>query len=41
VLRSHSLASDGTLRDTVVFSIIAIEWPAIRSELRRRLAAHA
>ncbi len=41
VLRSHSLASDGTLRDTVVFSIIAIEWPAIRGELRRRLAAHA
>ena len=41
VLRSHSLASDGTLRDTVVFSIIAIEWPAIRRELRRRLAAHA
>ena len=33
VLRSHSLASDGTLRDTVVFSIIAIEWPAIRGEL--------
>ena len=41
VLRSHSIASDGTLRDTVVFSIIALEWPAIRSELRRRLAAHA
>ena len=40
VLRSHSLASDGTLRDTVVFSIIAIEWPAIRGELRRRLAVH-
>ena len=40
VLRSHSIASDGTLRDTVVFSIIAVEWPAVRSELRRRLAAH-
>ena len=39
VLRSHSLARDGTLRDTVVFSIIAVEWPAVRSELRRRLAA--
>lgn len=39
VLRSHLIASDGTLRDTVVFSIIAMEWPAIRSELRRRLAA--
>jgi len=40
VLRSHSLARDGTLRDTVVFSIIAVEWPAVRSELRRRLAAN-
>ncbi|SDP41381.1 Protein N-acetyltransferase, RimJ/RimL family [Nakamurella panacisegetis] len=40
VLRSHSIARDGTLRDTLVFSIIAVEWPAIRSELRRRLAAH-
>ncbi len=40
VLRSHTLAGDGTLRDTVVYSIIAIEWPAIRGELRRRLSAH-
>jgi RimJ/RimL family protein N-acetyltransferase len=38
VLRSHQFAKDGTVRDTVVFSIIAVEWPAIRSELRRRLA---
>ena len=40
VLRSHSIAKDGTLRDTVVFSIIAVEWPAVRSELKRRLAAY-
>ena len=39
VLRSHQLAKDGTVRDTVVFSIIAGEWPAVRSELRRRLAS--
>jgi RimJ/RimL family protein N-acetyltransferase len=39
VLRSHQLAKDGTVRDTVVFSIIAGEWPAVRSELRRRLTA--
>jgi RimJ/RimL family protein N-acetyltransferase len=38
VLRNHQLAKDGTVRDTVVFSIIAGEWPAVRSELRRRLA---
>lgn len=37
VLRSHSFASDGTIRDTVVFSIIAMEWPMVRNELRRRL----
>lgn len=40
VLRSHTVATDGTLRDTVVFSIIAVEWPAVRHELRRRLASH-
>lgn len=39
VLRSHQLAKDGSLRDTVVFSITAAEWPAVRNELRRRLAA--
>lgn len=40
VLRSHVLAGDGSVRDTVVFSIIALEWPAVRNELRRRLSAH-
>lgn len=37
VLRSHSVMPDGTLRDTVVFSIIRCEWPAVRNELKRRL----
>lgn len=41
VLRSHQRMADGSLRDTVVFSIIAVEWPAVRNELRRRLAAHS
>jgi len=39
VLRSHKLMPDGTLRDTVVFSILPAEWPVVRSELRRRLAS--
>ena len=39
VLRSHKIMADGTLRDTVVFSIIAGEWPAVRNELQRRLRA--
>lgn len=41
VLRSHQRMADGSLRDTVVFSIVATEWPAVRNELRRRLAAHS
>lgn len=34
ILRNHTRASDGTLRDTCVYSIIAGEWPAVRSHLR-------
>jgi RimJ/RimL family protein N-acetyltransferase len=37
VLRNHVLSRDGTLRDTCVYSIIASEWPAIRSHLRWQL----
>ena len=37
VLRSHWRMPDGTLRDTVVFSILAAEWPAVRSGLEHRL----
>lgn len=33
ILRSHARARDGTLRDTVVYSIIASEWPTVRSHL--------
>jgi N-acetyltransferase len=38
ILRSHSRASDGTLRDTCVYSIVAAEWPTVRSHLRFELA---
>jgi N-acetyltransferase len=37
VLRSHRIGPDGTLRDTVVFSIIAAEWPTVRTGLTERL----
>ncbi|MEE6260200.1 GNAT family N-acetyltransferase [Plantactinospora sonchi] len=37
ILRSHQIMSDGSVRDTVVYSIIASEWPAVRAELNRRL----
>jgi len=33
MLRAHSRASDGSLRDTAVYSITASEWPAVRSHL--------
>lgn len=33
ILRSHSRAADGSLRDTAVYSITAAEWPAVRSHL--------
>jgi RimJ/RimL family protein N-acetyltransferase len=38
VLRNHRRMPDGSLRDTVVFSIIDSEWPAVRNGLRHRLA---
>ena len=34
VLRNHQLMPDGSKRDTVVFSIIDGEWPAVRRHLR-------
>ena len=34
ILRNHQLTPDGTLRDTVVFSIISGEWPAVKRNLR-------
>ncbi len=34
ILRNHQIQPDGTLRDTVVFSIIAPEWPAVKRHLR-------
>lgn len=37
VLRNHRLGPDGTLRDTVVFSILPAEWPAVRLGLQERL----
>ena len=37
VLRNHQLMPDGARRDTVVFSIIDGEWPAVRQHLRHQL----
>lgn len=37
VLRQHMLMPDGVQRDTVMFSVIAPEWPAVRQGLLDRL----
>jgi N-acetyltransferase len=37
ILRNHMRAGDGTLRDTVVYSIIESEWPTVRSHLTWQL----
>ena len=37
ILRSHQIAPNGTLRDTVVYSIIASEWPTVKAHLNYQL----
>jgi RimJ/RimL family protein N-acetyltransferase len=38
LLRNHSIMPNGTLRDTAVYSIIAGEWPAVKTHLSWQLA---
>ena len=33
ILRAHSVAPNGSLRDTCVYSVTAAEWPAVRAHL--------
>ncbi len=40
VLRSHRRHADGSVRDTVVFSIIESEWPAVKRNLQHKLDQH-
>jgi RimJ/RimL family protein N-acetyltransferase len=37
IRRAHAPASDGGIRDTAYFSILAEEWPAVRTNLLERL----
>ncbi|KYK47382.1 GNAT family N-acetyltransferase [Bradyrhizobium diversitatis] len=37
ILRSHQIAPNGTLRDTVVYSITAAEWPTVQAHLEFQL----
>ncbi len=41
VIRHHALRRDGTVRDTVIYSILAAEWPDVRRHLDLRLARHS
>ena len=40
VLRNHRRHADGSPRDTVIFSILDNEWPAVKRNLLSRLAQH-
>ncbi len=39
VLRNHMIMSNGTLRDTAVYSICEHEWPAVRANLEHKLTS--
>ncbi len=40
VIRHHAPRRDGTVRDTVLYSILATEWADVRRHLELRLARH-
>jgi RimJ/RimL family protein N-acetyltransferase len=40
VIRHHQARKDGTVRDSVMFSILASEWPDVKRHLELRLARH-
>ena len=40
VIRHHLARRDGTVRDSVIYSILATEWPDVRRHLELRLARH-
>jgi N-acetyltransferase len=37
ILRSHIITATGRIRDTVYFSVLASEWPAVRAALEAKL----
>jgi RimJ/RimL family protein N-acetyltransferase len=40
VLRHHAARRDGTVRDSVMFSILAAEWPDVKRHLTTRMMRH-
>lgn len=41
VLRHHTIRRDGSVRDSVMYSILAHEWPDVRKHLEARLARYS
>lgn len=41
VIRHHQARRDGTVRDSVMYSVLAAEWPDVKRHLGLRLARHA
>ena len=39
-IRHHALRRDGSVRDTVMYSIVVSEWPDVKRHLQHRLARH-
>jgi RimJ/RimL family protein N-acetyltransferase len=39
VFRNHLVLPDGTIRDSVFYSIIDTEWPAVKAKLEQKLAS--
>ena len=37
ILRNHMIRADGTIRDSVYYSIIDSEWPAVKARLKEKL----
>lgn len=40
ILRHHAMRRDGSVRDSVMYSILVTEWPGVKQNLRFRLARH-
>jgi RimJ/RimL family protein N-acetyltransferase len=40
VIRHHQARRDGSARDSVMYSVLAAEWPDVKRHLRLRLARH-
>ena len=40
ILRHHAMRRDGSVRDSVMYSILITEWPSVKQHLRFRLSRH-